>query len=246
MKYLYIILTIIGLATILTLFFVFPEKRAPLKDIAISINGHDFVKETVTAEGKKYGYHSDQQSELFDTLITKELLIQEAERQEIHKEESFRQSLKNYYENSLVKTLLDRQNSKLQVSVSETDIDSYIAFLGKIVTFTRLDTIPKSASDAATAKGVTTTALFSDLASPVRLLLSSLQPSQYGVRFDTGNESYVLRLDSIEPSPEYVAKEADRQRIREMLEEYQKEQQMKRWLLDLRRNATITINKEQK
>lgn len=246
MKYLYIILTIIGFATILTLLFILPEKRAPLKDIAISINGHDFGKEAVTAEGKKYGYHADQQSELFDTLITKELLIQEAERQEIHKEESFRQSLKSYYENSLVKTLLDRQNSKLQVSVSEADVDRYLFFLGKIVTFTRLDTIPKSTSEAVAAKGATTTALFSDLAAPVRLLLSTLQPSQYGVRFDTGNESYALRLDSIEPSPDYVAKTVDRQRIREILEEHQKEQQMKRWLVDLRKNATITINKEQK
>jgi len=245
MKYLYIILVIIGVTTILTVFFVFPEKRAAQKDNAISINGHEFAKNTVTVEGKKYGYHADQQSEVFDTLITRELLIQEAERQAIHKEESFRQSLKNYYENSLVKTLLDRQNSKLQVAVTDVDIDNYISFLGKIVTFTRLEKIPQYVSEAATSKGLSNTALFSDLATPVRLLLSSLQPGQYGVRFDTGSENYALRLDSVQPSPDYVTKPVDRQRIQEMLEEDQKEQQMKRWLLELRQNATITIHKEQ-
>lgn len=246
MKYLYIIFAIIGLATIFTLFFIYPEKSTPKKDIAISINGHDIGKDTVTAEGKKYGYHADQQAEVFDTLITREVLIQEAERQAIHKEESFRQSLKIYYENSLVKTLLDRQNSKLQVAVSDADIDVYIGFLGKIVTFTRLDKVPTSATEAISAKGLTNTALFSDLATPVRLLLASLQPSQYGVKFDTGNDNYALRLDSVQSSPEYVAKTVDKQRIREMLEEHQKEQQMNRWLLELRQNAKITIHTEQK
>ncbi|MBU1564275.1 MAG: hypothetical protein KJ630_01440 [Proteobacteria bacterium] len=246
MKYLYIILAIIGLATILTLFFIFPEKGTPQKDIFISINDHDISKATITEESKKHGYHVDQHTEFFDTLITRELLIQEAERQSINKEESFRQALKTYYENSLVKTLLDRQNSKLQVAVTDANIDTYIGFLGKIVTFTRLDAVPKSAAEALSAKGLTNTVLFSDLATPVRLLLSSLQPSQYGVNFDTGTENYALRLDSVEPSPDYVAKTVDRQRIREMLEEHQREQQMKRWLMELRQNATITIYKEQK
>lgn len=246
MKYLYMILAIIGLTTILTLFFIYPEKKPPQKDIAITINGHDIAKDALNAGDKKNGYHTDQQSEIFDTLITREVLIQEAERQEIHKEETFRLSLKNYYENSLVKTLLDRKNSQLQVSVNDTDIDNYINFLGKIVTFTRLDKIPKSPAEAANAKGLTNTALFSDLATPVRLLLASLQPSQYGVKFDTGSENYVLRLDSVEPSPNYVEKPVDRQRIRAILEEYQKEQQMNRWLLELRDKATITIHKEQK
>ncbi len=245
MKYLYIILAILGVATLFTMFFIIPERTVPQKDIAISINGRDFDKDTITAEGEKYGYHADQQSEVFDTLITREILIQEAERQAIHKEESFRQSLKIYYENSLVKTLLDRQNSKLQVTITDADIDKYSDFLGKIVTFTRLDKIPETAAEAASTKGITNTALFSDLATPIRLLLSSLQPLQYGVKFDTGSGKYAIRLDSIQPSPDYVAKAVDKQRIKEMLEEHQKEQQMNRWLLDLRQKATITIHKEQ-
>jgi hypothetical protein len=246
MKYLYTILAIVGLASILTLFFIFPEKSIPEKDIFLSINGHDITKDTVTAEGKKYGYQTDRHTDFFDTLITRELLIQEAERLAIHKEESFRQSLKTYYESSLVKTLLDRQNSTLQVAVTDADIDTYTEFLGKIVTFTRLDTVPKSAAEASSARGLTNTALFSDLATPIRLLLFSLQPSQYGVNFDTGTESYALRLDGVQPSPDHATKTIDRQRIREMLEEHQREQQMKRWLLQLRQNATITIHKEQK
>lgn len=246
MKYLYTILAIIGVATVLTFFLILPEKKAPIKDIAITINGRDISKEAVTAEGSKFGYHADQQSQFLDSLITREILIQEAERQQIHREESFRQSLKIYYENSLVKTLLDRQNTKLQVAVTDQDIENYIDFLGKVVTFTRLEKIPQSASEAASAKGLTNTVLFSDLATPVRVLLASLKPSQYGVKFDTGTEKYALRLDSTKTPPDHVAQAVDRQRIREMLEEHQKEQQINRWLLDLRQSAAITIHKEQK
>lgn len=248
MKYLYIILAIIGLATIPMVISLLPDKKLPRDEVALSINGRDITKAVASSEGRKHGYHADQKTELFDTLITRELLIQEAERQAINKEETFRSSLKNYYENSLVKILLDRQNSKLQVSVSEADIDNYAAFLGKIITFTRLDKIPDIAPEAQSAKGITNTALFTDLATPVRLLLSSLQPGQFATRFDTGNEKYALRLDSMQAapvSPDAPTKAVDRQRIREMLEEYQKEQQMNRWLLELKQKATITIHKEQ-
>jgi hypothetical protein len=245
MKYLYIILAIVILATLLSLFSFLPGKKTSRDDIAISINGHEIGEDAVTSEGKKFGYHSDQQSDMFDTLITRELLLQEAERQAINKEESFRESLKNYYENSLIKILLDRQNSKIDAAVSDAAVDNYISFLGKIVTFTRLDTLPDSASAAAAANGITNTALFADLAMPVRTLLSSLQPGEFAIKFDTGSDKYALRLDSVQPVPEYTAKTADRQHIAEMLAEYQKEQQMNRWLMQLRQKATITIYDKQ-
>lgn len=245
MKYLYIILAIVSLATLLSLISFLPEKKTSQEDIAITINGHDIGQGAVISEGKKFGYHSEQQSELFDTLITRELLLQEAQSQAIDKEENFRESLKNYYENSLIKILLDRQNSKIEVAVNDADVDNYISFLGKIVTFTRLDTIPDSAEAVAAAKGLTNTALFTDLAMPVRILLSSLKPGQFAIKFDTGTEKYALRLDSMQPAPDYTAKTADRRHIAEILEEQQKEQQMNRWLSELKQKATITIHNQQ-
>ena len=245
MKYLYIILAIVSLATLLSLFSFLPEKKPSQNDIAITINGHDIGQDAVISEGKKFGYHSEQQAELFDTLITRELLLQEAQSQAIDKEESFRESLKNYYENSLIKILLDRQNSKIAVVVNDADVDNYISFLGKIITFTRLDTIPDSAAATATAKGLTNTALFTDLAMPVRILLSSLKPGQFGIKFDTGTEKYAIRLDGIQPAPDYMAKTTDRQHVAEILAEQLKEQQMNRWLSELKQKATITIHNQQ-
>jgi hypothetical protein len=244
MKYLYTILAIIGGATVVTLLLLLPEKKVDPGEIVLSINGRNIGKEMVAGEGKKHGYHSDEQAEIIDNIITRELLIQEAERCEIHKEESFRQSLKGYYENSLVKTLLDRQNETLQVSVSEDEINGYLDYLGKVVTFSRLEKIPASPAEAEKAPGVSNTALFSELASPVRLLLASLKPSQFAVKYDTGSEAYALRLDSVQDGPEKAIKPVERERVREMLIGHKKEQQMNRWLVDLRQKATITIHNE--
>ena len=246
MKYLYSILAIIAAATVITLFLLLPEKKVDQGDVALSINGRTIGKEMVESEGKKRGYHSDEQTEVMDNIITRELLIQEAERREIHKEESFRQSLKTYYENSLVKTLLDRQNESLQVAVNEAEIDAYLGYLGKIVTFSRLERIPASLEEAKGLKGVGSTALFSELASPVRLLLASLAPGQFAVKYDTGSEAYALRLDRVEDGPEKTVKPVERERVREMLIGHKKEQQMQRWLADLRKDATITIHNETK
>lgn len=242
MKYLFIILAIVSLATVLSLLSFLPGKTPTKDEIAISVNGRDIARDAVALEGARRGYHAKEQSELYDTLIARELLIQEAERQAIHKEESFRKSLKEFYESSLIKILLDRKNEQLESKVGDEEIAGYLALTGKIVTFTRLDAIPKSHEDAEVAGGLTNTALFNDLATPMRMLLASLRPGQYAIHFDTGTERYAVRLDDIQPAPDPSAPQMDRQRLAAMFEDYKREQQMSQWLTDLKQKATITIH----
>lgn len=245
MKYLFTIIAIVGVITALSLSLLLSDNTTPQGDIALTINGHDIGENDITSEGRKFSYHTGKDSEMYDTYITRELLLQEAQKQAIHKEGSFRKALQTYYENSLIKILLERKNNELEVHVSEEDIDGYITFVGRVVSFTRLDTMPNSAADVASAKGLSTRVPFDDLAAPVKLLLSSLKTGQYGIKFDTGSEKYAVRLDSIGPSPSASEKTIDRHRIREMLEDYKRETQMNVWLTELKQNATITIhNKE--
>lgn len=242
MKYLFIILAIVSFATVASLFAFLPGKTPAKDEIALSINGRDIARDTIALEGNKKGYHAGERSQLYETVITRELLIQEAERQEINKEESFRKSLKDFYENSLIKTLLDRKNEQLTTTVSEEEISGYLALSGKIVTFTRLDVIPQSQEEAASAKGLTNTVLFGDLATPVRVLLSSLQPGQFAIQFDTGTEKYAIRLDDIQPAPNPTEPQIDRQRVAAICAEYKRGQQMNQWLAELQQQATITIH----
>ncbi len=243
MKYLYIIASIVALASILFLFFLLPEKKLPPNEIALSVNGHDIANSTVQEEGKRYGYHTEEQSDLYDTIITKELLIQEAQKQQIDKEPGFRKALKDYYETSLIKILFERKNKELVINVTEAEIKKYITYLGKTIIFTRLDSIPETAASASTAKGLTTTSLFDDLADPIKMLLSSLSPGQFGIRFDTGSEKFALRLDRVEETNKSTPTKADKNKITASLSEFKREQQINNWLAKLRQEAIITIHK---
>jgi len=49
----------------------------------------------------------------------------------------------------------------------------------------------------------------------------------------------------MQPAPDYTAKTADRKHIAAILAEQQKEQQMNRWLSELKQKATITIHNQQ-
>jgi hypothetical protein len=242
MKYLITILVIICTATLLTLYFVWPEKSMDKTNIAVTINGHNLARTTVTAEGEKAGYHSEDYPELLDSAITRELLIQEAQRQELDKEESFRVSLKTFYEESLIKTLMDRQYGILKVEVNDGEISDYLALFGKMVTFTRLPVSTSAPKIPTSDQGPQNEVLFDDLADPLKFLLSHLKPGEYAMKFDTGSEQYAIRLDMVAPAVNMPTAKPDRDQVRKILEDYKRQQQIANWLNELRSKASITIH----
>ena len=240
MKYLIIVFGLIVTTLVMSIMLLPKDKEMQHEEIAVTINGRNISNATLADEGSGYGFHGSR-LELFESIITRELLIQEAQRLEIDKEESFRKALKRFYENSLVKILLERKNKDTSVSVSEQEIDTYISFLGRNVSFTRLHEIPVDPALATAAQGIENTALFDDLAEPLRLLLATLKPGEYAVRFDTGNEKYAIRLDSISQRVQKAAAQ-DRNQLEENLKDYKREQLLRQWLTDLKSHATITIH----
>jgi len=244
MKYLYIILAVVVTTTILSLYLLWPEQEILEKDILFTINGENYTRDAIISQYSKFGYHSDNTSEMITTAISRELLIQEAQKQDIDKETDFRTSLKDYYENGLIKILLDRKNDAIQLEIADTDIDKYISFLNTQVTFTQLDQIPKSVKEATSAAGLSITSPFNDLAMPIKLLLSSLSPGSFKIKFDTGNEQYAVRLDKIQPIIKEESLPPDREIIRRILADYKREQIINKWHTDLRDKAAITIHNE--
>ncbi len=62
MKYLYYILAIVVAATLLSLFFLWPEQEVDGKDPLFTINGQKYTRESITSQYSKFGYHSDNKS----------------------------------------------------------------------------------------------------------------------------------------------------------------------------------------
>ncbi len=212
------------------------------KNIAVTINGHDLAKTTITTKGDKAGYYHEGYAELLDSAIIRELLIQEAQHQAIDKEESFRVSLKTFYEESLIKTLMDRQYDMLKVEVNDKEIDNYFGLYGNMITFTRLPVLTSLTQIPTSDQGPQNEVLFDDLADSLKLLLSNCKPGEYAIKFDTGSEQYAIRLDKVTPAVDMPTAKPDRDQVRKMLEDYKRQQQIANWLNALRSKASITIH----
>lgn len=245
MKYINIIIFIIVIASGFAFYSLIPEKEKSSEDVALTINGRDIDQQTVHDEQERTGYHTENR-ELYGAIITRELLIQEAKRQQLDKKESFRQALQNYYENSLINILLDQKNQEIEVKVDDKEIDRYLDLLGSLVTFTRIDDISATKESGQPGTENTTTALFDDLAEPVKLLLASMTLGQVGVRFDTGSDRYAIRLDMIEKNQAAPpSRIPDRDHVRKQIADFKREQQFNLWLQQLNEAATITIHEQQ-
>ena len=242
MKYLITILLLVCAATSATLYFVWPQKSMDTANVAVTVNGHNLAKNRVQAVGADNGYHSEEYAALLDSAITREILIQEAQRQDLDKKESFRVSLKTFYEESLIKTLMDHQYARPISDSTNTEVDKYLSYYGKTVFFSRLPLVDNKLQVSAESNAPQNEVLFDDLAEPMKLLLSSLKPGEHTVKFDTGNEQYAIRLDKVEKAADAVITLPDRERVKQMLKEYKQQQQIDNWLYELRKKASITIH----
>ncbi|MFT5726109.1 MAG: hypothetical protein ACI8PB_000227 [Desulforhopalus sp.] len=242
MKYIITILVIICAAASVTLYFIWPEKAADITNVAVTVNGHNLAKNRVETAGEKNGYHSEEYAELLDSAITRELLIQEAQQQDLDKEESFRISLKTFYEESLIKTLMDREYSKPTTQITDAEVDTYLSYFGKTVTFLRLPFVDNKVQIPTDVPASENEVLFDDLAEPMKILLSSLKPGEHVVTFDTGNEQYAIRLEKVGEVSDIITTLPAREHVKVMLEEYKQQQQIDNWLYELRNKASITIH----
>lgn len=242
MKYIITIIVIICAAASVTIYFIWPEKAPDTTNVAVTVNGHNLAKNSVETAGKTNGYHSEEYADLLDSAITRELLIQEAQRQDLDKEESFRMSLKTFYEESLIKTLIDRQYSAPTTIITGAEVDTYLSYFGKTVTFSRLPVVDHKLHVSAEVTVPQNEVLFDDLAEPMKILLSCLKPGEYAVKFDTGNEEYAIRLEKVGGASETITTLPAREHVKVMLEEYKQQQQIDNWLYELRNKASITIH----
>lgn len=242
MKYLFTILGIVIAATLFTLYFVWPEQQPQQTDIAVTVNGHGLTRTSIASPDPGSDSHSEDYAALLDSAITRELLIQEAQRQEIDKEASFRESLKTFYEQSLIKILTDRQYSQVKVMVEDREIDDYLTFYGKMVTFSRLPVTATPPYAPDTTEGSQNEVLFDDLSESLQILLAGLKPGEFAIKFDTGSDRYAIRLDKLVPAQAVDSRQPTREVIRNMLMEYKRQQQIVKWLDELRTKASITIH----
>lgn len=246
MKYLYSILIIAIVSTLITFYMLRPEKQPVNDDIALTINDHHLTKKLLQEQAQSSGYQQDNTEEFLDSFITRELLIQEAQNQAIDKEPSFRKALKTFYEHSLIKVLMDRKVQSIDVQVTDNDVDLYLSSYGKNITFSRFpvtETYPKT---ILYDQGKQTTALFDDLAEPLKVTLSSMKVGDIKEQFRTSNTRQAIRLDKVGPSGPTTVTPVTRKIAAQMILDLKKEEEISNWINELRSKASIQIHHEKK
>lgn len=240
MKYIYyIVIIVLGISVIIG--YELTGSRNITEEAAIVINDR-----TITSAEFERLYsqqqHGQSKTDFINSLITKELLIQESRKLGIDKDEAFRRSIQNFYEQSLIKLLIDRKISSLNTADINDEFLQFInAFNKKFhVTVFSFDT-PDQASKGNYGKGEKRIALLDELSADIRKSVIRSEAGKIIGPLKSGDKYLVVRLDKIETDPSCLPSEHDKEHIRAMLSEEKKEKIINEWMSDLREKAKIKI-----
>lgn len=241
MKYIYYIL---GFLLIVSIFMgiELKNKRNINRDIAIIINDRVITSDELKSLYEHQQPYKQSQEDFINSLIIKELLIQESKKLGIDKEETFRRSIQNFYEQSLIKQLIDRKISSTSVSVSEEEVNNYINLMSKkyhvsIFTFNS----PQEIENIALSHGEKRVLLFDDMSEEIRERIKALKTGENTLPIRSGDKYIIIRVDKIEESKGVILNEKEREKIKNMLLDEKKKNLINDWISSMREKAKIEI-----
>ncbi len=239
MKYIYYI---IGVLVLLTLGLVLRLSgvKVEVSDQALVINDR-VISTTELDEFAQVGSYHSQGEGFLDAVITRELLIQEAISQGIHTEEAFRKSVEAFYEQSLVKAIVDRKLQSLSPDVTGEMVSKYKSLCIKTVRYTK--TVYENEENFEKGEPLSSTHkehYFEDLSEALQYDLFSIEPGD-STPPERSNEGLVIyRLDATDNSatPGTVP---DDDQVRAMLIDQGRNAMFDTWLSDVRKKAHIEV-----
>lgn len=245
--YRYVIVTLMFLVTIPICLILFFRQGAPV-DPALTVNkkviSKEELKRQLSSDSCEHNY-----KDLVNSIVVKELLLQEAIRIGINKEAAFVESIKTYYEQSLIKTLADRKYDELAPVIPEGMIERYRQLSGKKIHFTlftyqSLDDFKQGRIMQQKPDAI----LFSFLSTYLRYKTLELTPGETSEPFpsfmpESGmDRNYmVFRLDKIEDTVQAPEPETDTEMIKALITDQKKEALMSDWIESLKKKASVSI-----
>lgn len=243
MRYLYYTLTIVLTFSLGSWLSLSLSPAPPPAADALIINQRIITANEMETRRSDSPYHFEGQDAFVEDLITRELLIQEARSQKIDQEEQFRQALQDYIEQSLLKTLLERELQNLPVNLKQSDIDRFsgklLCSFGLIIR--RYPDLEAAEKGALPLQETTISNSYLELSDSLRDAVSQLVPGQTSAPIRTGS-SYI-RVTLAEKQLDMQAKLTDfpPDFIKEAALEERQRKAMQSWLNGLRDKARISL-----
>ncbi|MBU2648455.1 hypothetical protein KKI24_27360 [bacterium] len=224
------------------------EERSE-KNCALRINDKMIGKEEFEKLYEHRPFHVADKKEFVQMLVGKELLIQEAQKLNLHQEDQFRLSVQSFYEQSLIRVLMDRKASSLKVAVAESDIDHYIDLLSRKIDFTiyEFDCVEKALKrEPYISREENRDQPFQKLSMDIRYMVSITGEGEFSKPVlsstDIDQAFYtVVHVEKISPIPGKETGSVDRDTIRAKLADYHKQQMITDWITDMRKKADVEV-----
>jgi uncharacterized protein YktA (UPF0223 family) len=240
MRYIYYMIGILALVTLAVGFSLRDRAQVDVSPAAIRVNDR-IITENELERLMRAKPHDMKKGQYIDSLIMNELLIQEAIRRDIHKEEAFRRSVENFYEQSLIKILLDRQYEAFRPIVTAAEVEKYRELAGSRV-FIQKHVYPdrKAAEKGKNSRTETVSARFAFLSDNLKFIALKLSPGDTSRPYETRQGVVVYTLEKTEPAdPPSPGTKPDEEAIRTFIRDHKKERLYDRWTDALRENARI-------
>lgn len=239
MKFIWYIAALVASFAALVAYFTIKPHSAE-KNSAITINRKQITHDEFNA--RFASVQATDRQDFINSLIVRELMIQDAQKEGIDKNEAFRRSIQDYYEQSLIKQVMDKKIKSLKVDVTDHELDHFIAFQKSTVKVT----VFRADNENAARKGQfktqeTKTLRVNDLAGDICDNLESLKEGNLTPPICSVDGCVVFRLDSVTaPASETLSAES-RRKMRTDLLERKKQRAMDSWIADLRSKSDIRI-----
>ncbi|MFH2059621.1 MAG: hypothetical protein ABIJ59_12060 [Pseudomonadota bacterium] len=242
MKYVYYIVAIVIIFSGLAAYGLF-DTRIEISEPVLSINDRIYSDAELEKLLKIEPFDMTRE-QFIQSLIEKQLLIQQAIKMDINKEENFRQSVQNFYEQSLIKILMDRKLDSLVVDVTTEEVARYEELTQKKLTITKL--IYPGMVDLKNRTNETIEVInteFINLSDDLKFIVLNLnkgESSNPQNRWETG--AVIYRLDDIKPIEKTAndrEKVFDVKQVSLFIQGKKKEQLLEKWIASIRESADI-------
>ena len=214
---------------------------------------------------KKYSSYSSlkQKDQVLEELITKEVLLQEAQRLNLDKQKSFMKEIEGYWEQALMKSLINRKLKEFSglVQVSDQDILEGYSRLKRrvsaelIIFNDQSDAVKLSKATAGfdQAKQSLGTRIawespedwydYNELPQKLENVLFSMNPGQVSLPIEYNNSWVVIRAVNEETQPVAALEELKPRIIKDVIRK-KKELLLDNWISGLRKKANVKVYPE--
>ena len=235
-----------------------PNKEDASNPLILTVNGDRITAKDLKREldfrarqDPSFKVTPDASKQQLETMINRRVMIQDAVKRRLAEEETFVSTIRNFWEQTLIRNLLTQVGAEVEKSVKVTDaeIQDFYSKLSEKVSFEVARSVDRKTIDALTEnvkKGEPVAwdeklgpAMFTELSSPALEDAFSMKAGEWKVYLEKGLY-YLIRVSAREPATPPAMQEI-RKQIEDTLKQRKVRDGLEVWLQKKRADAKIVL-----